>query len=111
MLWVPLLRIGWIGDNGVEVERVVSVDRVLIVKERPIVFQGVVVAGDDVGGQDTAHDEVHTGEVIGVFLQLLSVILDVVRIHHVLGDALADIEQERAGAAGGVVNLDGFLVR
>ena len=27
-----------------------------------------------------------------------------------LGDGLADIEQERAGAAGGVVNLDGLPV-
>jgi len=72
VLRVPLLRIGRIRDDGIEVERVVGIDRVLIVEERPIVFQGVGVAGDDIAGKDAAHDEVHAREVIGVFFQLLN---------------------------------------
>lgn len=71
----------------------------MIAEVRPIVFQCVGVAGDDVGGFDAAHNEVHAREVIGVFLQLLGVVANFVLVRHVLGDGLADVEQERAGAA------------
>lgn len=55
------------------------------------------------------HDEVHTGEVIGVLFQLLGKVLDIPFTAHVLGDELTDIEQQGAGAAGRVINIDFIL--
>ena len=94
VLWIPLLRIGRIRDHRVEVEGVIGINRVLIVKVRPIVFQGIGVAGDDIAGQNAAHDEVHASEIVGVFFQLLGEVLNIIFVHHVLGDGLADIEQQ-----------------
>lgn len=49
--------------------------------------------------------------VVGVLLQLLGEVLDAVfAFAHVFGDGLADVEQQQARAAGGVVDLDGLSV-
>ncbi len=40
----------------------------------------------------------------------MGVVFDAVSVVDVFGDGLADVEEEGAGAAGGVVNLDGFAV-
>ena len=91
VLRIPLLRVRRIRDNGVKVQGVVGIDRVLIIKVGPIIFEGVGISSDDVAGQDAAHDKIHAGEVVGVFLQLLGVILDVALVSHVLGNGLANI--------------------
>ena len=74
-----------------------TVDWVLFVKVGPVVFQRVRVAVDDVARQDAPHDQVHTGEIIGVLLQFLGVVFDVTPVApvaHMLGDSLANVEQQ-----------------
>ena len=77
-----------------------------VVEIRPVLLKGIAVAGDDVVRLDTAHDQIHTGQVVGVLFQLLRIIFDVICIGHVLGNALTNVDQQRAGTAGRVVNLD-----
>ncbi|MPM75746.1 hypothetical protein SDC9_122740 [bioreactor metagenome] len=91
--WVPVLRIRRIAHHCVHIERTIGFRRAGFVKIRPIRLQCVAVARDDVGGEDSPHHQVHAGEVVGVFLQLLGKILDVVRIVHVAGDRVADVDQ------------------
>ena len=40
--------------------------------------------------------------VVGVLFQLLRVVFYIVRVCHILGNAFADIDQQRAGTAGRV---------
>ncbi|CAB0686062.1 hypothetical protein FRC0061_00746 [Corynebacterium diphtheriae] len=89
----PLLGVGRVGDYCVRVQRLKSLHRVRLVEHRPVIGQTVTVAGDDVVGLHAAHDQVHTGEVIGVLAQLLGEVLNTVWVTHALGDGLADVKQ------------------
>lgn len=70
--------------------------------------QAVTVASDNIVGLHATHDQVHAGEVVGVLAQLLGKVLDAVRVAHALGNGLADVEQQRAGARGRVIDLNLF---
>lgn len=101
-----MLGVGRIRYDGVHVERVVGARRVGVVEPRPVRFEGVPVAGGDIVRADAPHDEVHSGEVVRILFQFLREVEDIVLISHVPGDALADGDEEGAGTAGGVVDLD-----
>ena len=48
----------------------------------------------------------HAREIVGVFFQLLRIVFDLVLAGDVLGHRLADVDEQRAGAACGVVDFD-----
>lgn len=81
-------------------------NRIILVKIRSVFFQRIAVARNDIVRQNAAHDEVHAGKVVRVFLELLRKVFDMVVVAHVPGDAFTDIDEQRAGTTGGVVNPD-----
>ena len=93
---IPRLGIGRIGDNSIYIERVIGVNRVVIIEIRPIFLQRVAVARHDIVRQNAPHYQIHAGQVVGVFLKLLSVVFDVVSPAHVTRHALADIDKQGA---------------
>ena len=76
------------------------------VKEGPIFLQRVAVTGNDVIRQNPAHHQIHTGEVVCIFLEFLGVVLNVILSAHAPGRTLTDVDQQRTGAAGGVIDFD-----
>ena len=109
VLRVPALGVRRVGDHRINKEGGVRLVLVLLgVEPGPVVLERVAVASDDVGRQDATHHEVHAGEVIGVLLELLSVVLDGVWIAIASSDRLADVDEQRARATRGVVDLDFF---
>ena len=106
VLGIPRLGIGRIGNNSIYIERVVGMYRVVLVEVRPVLLQRIAVSGHDVVRQDSPHDQVHSCEVIGILLQLLCIVHNMVAAAHVPCNALADIDQQGAGAAGGVVDFN-----
>ena len=55
----------------IQAQRIITVNRIILVKIRPIFFQRIAVARNDIVRQNAAHDEVHAGKVVRVFLELL----------------------------------------
>ena len=76
------------------------------VKEGPVFLQRVTVTGNDVVWENPAHHQIHAGEVVCIFLELLGVVLNVVLSAHALGRTLANVDQQGTGAAGGVIDFD-----
>ena len=70
--------------------------RVVLIKVRPVLLQRVAVSGDDVVRQDSPHDEVHSRKVIGVLLQLLRVVHDMIAAAHIPSYTFADVDEQRA---------------
>ena len=108
---VPVLRIRGVRHHGINEQRIVGLVLVLHrVEPRPIVLERVAVSGHDVVGEDAAHHQVHAREVVGVFLELLRIILDGVRVAVAAHHGLADVDEQRSRAAGGVVDGDVLAV-
>ena len=103
---IPGLRIGGIGHHGIHIYGLVRVNRVVLVEVGPVVLQSIAVSGHDVRRQNTPHDQIHAGEVIGVLLQLLGIVHDVVVAARVPGDALTDVDEQGPGTAGRVIDFD-----
>ena len=82
MLRIPSLRIGWIGNHGIQIERIVSLGSIVV--HRPVLLEGIAAASHNIIRFDTTHNEIHTGQVVGVFLQLLRVIHDIIFTSHIL---------------------------
>ena len=78
----------------------------LFIKERPVLFERVAITRHDIVRKNTAHNQVHTGKVIGVFFKLLSIILDIVLAAHMLCGALTNVNKQGTGTARRVVNLN-----
>ena len=100
---VPMLGIGRITDYCIHIERLIDM---VFVKKRPVLFQCITIACYDIIRFYTAHHKIHAGKVIGVFFQLLRVILDVVAAAHVSCAHLANVYQQGTGATRRIVNLD-----
>src|SRR5690554_6756923 len=96
VLRLPLLRVRGIGNHGIDIERLVAAYGVVFVEPGPVRFQGVGIARYDVIGQYASHDQIHTGQVVGVFLDFLGVVFDVVFIVDVPGHAVANVDQQGA---------------
>ena len=91
---IPILRIGWVGDHRIHEQRIVRFLLVLQrVEPRPVVLQGVAVAGNDVVGKNATHHQIHTREVVSVLLELLRVIHDGIRIAVSSSHSLANMNQ------------------
>ena len=103
---IPDLGVRRVRHDRVDIQSLIRGIRILILKVRPVVFQRVAVSRHDVGGQNAAHDEVHTREVIRVLLQFLGVVLDAVFLADIFRGAVADIDKERARAARRVIDLN-----
>ena len=104
---IPVLRIGWVRHHGINKQRVVGLVLVLHrVEPRPVVLERVAVSGHDVVGKDAAHHQVHAREIVGVFLELLSVVLNGVRVAIAARHGLADVDEQRARSTRGVVDGD-----
>lgn len=104
---IPILRVGRIGNHRIHEQRIVGLLLVLQrVEPRPVVLQGVAVAGNDVVGKNATHHQIHTREVIGVLLKLLRVIHDGIRIAVTSSHSLADMNQQGTGAGCRIVDLD-----
>ena len=103
--WIPCLRIGGIGDYGIHIEWIIGIYRVIFIKIRPVIFQRIAVASKNIVRQNTAHDKIHACQVVGVFFQLLCIVLNVIFTPHIAGRAFSDIDQQRAGTACRIVNF------
>ena len=106
---IPCLRIRRVRYYGIYIQRVIGVDGVGIIKVGPVLLQRIAVAGNDVVRLDAAHYQIHTGQIVGVLFQLLRVVFYIVCVSHILGNAFADIDQQRAGTAGRVIDFDFVL--
>ena len=103
----PILGVGRIRDHSVHEQRLIGLILGLVgVEPRPVAFQCVSVAGHDVVRQDAAHDKVHAREVVGVLLEFLRVIPDVIRVAVATGHRLADVDEQRTRTACGVIDVD-----
>ena len=104
---IPILRVGRVGNHRIHEQRIVCFLLVFQrVEPRPVVLQGVAVAGDDVVGKNTAHHQIHTRQVVGVLLEFLRVIHDGIRIAIAPSHRLANMNQQRAGTGCWIVDLD-----
>ena len=106
---IPCLGIGRVRYYGIYIQRVIGVDGVGIIKVGPVLLQRIAVAGNDVVRLDAAHYQIHAGQVVGVLFQLLRVVFYIVCVSHILGNAFADVDQQRAGTAGRVIDFDFVL--
>ena len=105
---VPVLGIGWVADHGIHSKWHVDFGAFLVYG--PVVFKGVGTAGDNVLRNYASHHKVHTGEVVGVLLQLLRIIFHLVLALDVLAHSLADSDQQRTRAGSGVVNFKRLFI-
>ena len=103
---VPSLRIRRIGHDRIHIERIIGIHRIIFVKVRPILLKSIAVTSDDIIRFDATHNQIHPGQVVGVLLQFLSEVFDVVVIGHIFGNALTDIDKQRSRTACRVVNFD-----
>ena len=90
---IPLLRIGRIADNGIHVKRFSDVTAVSL--QRPVLFQRVGTAGIYIIRFDTTHHQVHTGQVVSIFLQFLSIIFHLVLVFDMASNRFTDSDQQR----------------
>ena len=90
---IPLLRIGGIADNGIHVKRFADVTAVGL--QRPVFFQRVGTTGIDVIRFDTTHHQVHTCQVVSVFLQLLRIVFHLVLVLDMAPNRFTDSNQQR----------------
>ena len=81
-----------------------------VIVHRPVLFQCIAAAREDIGWIDAAHNKIHTGQIVCVFLQLLRIVHDAISVLQVLGSTLADGDQKRAGAARWVIYFDFFTI-
>ena len=72
---------------------------------RPVLVERVGTTGVDIAGLYAAHHQVHAGEVVGVLLQFLCIVLHTVLVGDVPPHGFADGDQQRAGTRCGVVDL------
>ena len=71
-------------------------------------FLTCTVTSHNIVWQYATHDKIHTREIVGILLEFLCVILDVIRIAIATGHSLTDMDQQRARATRGVVDVDFF---
>ena len=90
---IPLLRIRRIADNSIHVKRFSDVSTVSL--QRPVLFQRVGTAGIYIIRFDTTHHQVHTGQVVSVFLQFLSIIFHLVLVFDMASNRFTDSDQQR----------------
>ena len=102
----PRLGVRRVADHGIEIER----RRVGAFVFRPVLLQRIGVTHLDVTRFDASHNEVHSGEVERSRFEFLREIMDAIFVVGVLADGTTDIEQQRAGSAGRVVDRDSLAV-
>jgi len=89
---IPLLRIGRIADNSIHVKRFSDISTVSL--QRPVLFQRVGTTSIDVVWFDTTHHQIHTGQVVGVFLQLLRIVFHLVLVFDMTPNRFTDGNQQ-----------------
>ncbi|OQA28864.1 MAG: hypothetical protein BWY58_00140 [Chloroflexi bacterium ADurb.Bin344] len=102
----PMLGIRRIGDHRIDIQRIIGSCGIALIKKRPVVFQRVAVSGYNVIRQDASHDQIHSSEVVRILFQLLCIVFDSVRLMHIPGNGTTDIDKQRTGTAGRVVNFN-----
>ena len=107
---LPLLAVWGIRHYGIDTHRSARTGGIRFVVQRPVIFQGVCISNLDVTYIYTAHDKVHTGQVVGVLFEFLSVIHYGVVVAEVFGCALTYGNQQRTRTAGRVIDRDCLTV-
>ena len=93
---IPVLGVRRVRHHGIDEERIVGLILVLDgVEPGPVVFERVAIACHDVIGKNAAHHQVHAREVVGVLLELLSVVLHLVFRMDMLPNSLAYGDEQR----------------
>ena len=103
---IPVLRIRRIGYDRVHKQRLVGVFGIRLVEIRPVAFQRIAVPHFDICGTDAAHDEIHARQVVGVFLQLLGIVLDAIRVIQIARNRPTDVDQKRPRTARRIIDPD-----
>ncbi|MPM13303.1 hypothetical protein SDC9_59659 [bioreactor metagenome] len=103
---VPVLRVGRVGNNGIQIKWVICPLRISIIKPRPVIFQRITATDKYIIRLNTTHNKIHSCQVVSVFLPLLRVVHYIVLIGHIFSCALTDGNQQRTRAAGWIKNFD-----
>ena len=90
--WVPMLRIWGIRNNSIHTKRLACINTSLA--DRPVFAKRVSTTSIDVAWTDATHDEIHTSQVVGVFLQLLSIVFHMVLILNMASNTLTNGKQQ-----------------
>ena len=104
--WIPLGGIRRIGHHRIDIQR--RIDPIL--DHRPVIGQSVRIPRDDIRRIDPTHHQIHARQVVGVVLQLLRIVGDVVLVLDVLRNRPTDVQEERTRSARRVVDLQFFLL-
>lgn len=100
---------GGVRHHGIDEQRVVGLVLVLDrIEPGPIIFERITIARHNIVGEYSAHNQIHTREVVRVLLKLLRIVFDGVRVAAASRHGLADIYKQRARTARGVVDGDVF---
>ena len=104
---IPILGVWGIRHHGIDEQRIIGLVLVLDrIKPGPVIFKRVAVTRHDVVRKYSAHNQIHTREVVRVFLKLLRIVLDGVWVAIASRHSLADIDKQRARTARRVVDSD-----
>ena len=101
---IPVLWIRWVGNHSIQIQRVIRLSDIIV--HRPVLLQCIATASEDIGWIDAAHNKIHTGQIVCVFLQLLRIVHDAVFILQVLGSTFAYGDQKRARTARRIIYFD-----
>ena len=108
VLWVPVLRVRRVADYSIHSKWFVDIATFLV--ERPVLFEGISTTSDDVLRNDTTHDKVHTGKVIGILLEFLGIILHAICTLDMLANGFTNSDEQRTGTRSRVIDLKGIFV-
>ena len=92
---IPMLRIRRIWHNRIHIEWFTNITTYGL--QRPVFIQRISTTGINIIWLDTTHHEIHSGKVIGILLQLLSIILHLVFIGDMAANGFANGNQQRTG--------------
>ena len=78
---IPLLRVGRVADHGIHIKWLTCLAAHFL--HWPVLVERVSTTCVDVAGLYATHHQVHTSEVVGILLQLLSIVFHTVLVSYV----------------------------
>ena len=103
-----MLRIRRIWHNRIHIEWFTNITTYGL--QRPVFIQRISTTGINIVWLDTAHHEIHSGKVIGILLQLLSIILHLVFIGDMAANRFTNGNQQRTGSTCRVIYFNLLFV-
>ena len=88
-----MLRVWRVADHGIDSQWLVNLRTFRV--DWPVLFEGVGTFGDNVLRDDATHNEIHTSQVVGILLQLLCIVFNLVLALNMFAHCLTNGDKQR----------------